>query len=86
MISNRSSNNGNGTFSADVKLHLYISGKRFELGHLGPDFALLGESHPIQSTDAEIETIVDSKVTRWPIRITSELDGTTKRFEFESLG
>jgi hypothetical protein len=49
-------------------------------------FALLGEAQSIEATKAEIETIVDDKVTRWPVRITSKLDGSTKRFEFEGLG
>ena len=86
MIRNNSSGNGNGTFSADVKLHLHVGGERFELGHLGPDFALLGEACPISSNEGEIETIVDNKVSRWPIRITTPLDGSTKRFEFEGVG
>jgi len=80
--------NGNGTFSADVKLHLYVGQQQYKLGHLGPGFALLGDTQSIDTRngDGEIETIVDSKVTRWPIRITSELDGSTRRFEFESVG
>ena len=86
MIRNNLSSNGNGTFSADVKLHLHVGGERFELGHLGPDFALLGEACPISSNEGEIETIVDNKVSRWPIRITTPLDGSTKRFEFEGVG
>ena len=82
MISNNLSVNGNGTFSAYVKLSLFVDGRQFETGHLGPDFALLGEAQVIGCTDAEIETIVDQKITRWPIRITTKLDGSTKRFEF----
>ena len=84
MISN--AQNENGTFSADVKLNLHVGGKRFELGHLGPGFALLGNAQAVDATEGEIETIVDEKVTRWPIRITTKLDGSTKRFEFEGLG
>lgn len=87
MISNVP--NGNGTFSADVKLNLYLMKRKFEVASLGPDFAYLREHLSMQhdeQTEAEIETIVDDKVTRWPIRITTKLDGTTKRFEFEGLG
>jgi hypothetical protein len=84
MISN--AQNENGTFSADVRLNLHIGQRRIELGHLGPGFALLGEAQSIEATEGEIETIVDDKVTRWPIRITSKLDGSTKRFEFEGVG
>lgn len=80
------SNNGNGTFSAKVELSLYVNGERFELGHLGPGFALLGKAQTIDATEGEVESIVDEKVTRWPIRIKTQLDGSTKRFEFEGLG
>ena len=84
MISN--AQNENGTFSADVKLHLHIGDQRFELGQLGPGLAILRDAQAIDVTEGEIETIVDEKVTRWPIRITTTLDGSTKRFEFEGLG
>ena len=84
MISN--AQNENGTFSADVKLHLHIGGQRFELGQLGPGLGILRDAQAIDVTEGEIETIVDEKVTRWPIRITTKLDGSTKRFEFEGLG
>ncbi len=49
----------NGTFSADVKLHLYAGNDQFELGHLGPDFALLGKACDIGATEGELETIID---------------------------
>ncbi len=79
------SNNTNGTFSADVKLSLYISGQRFELGHLGPGFALFGEVQSIAATEGEIESIVDGKITRWPVRITSPTTSASKRFTFEAV-
>ena len=65
----------NETFSADVSLHLYVGGQRFELGQLGPDFAILRESPtiislPIKSESIELETIIDGETDRWPIRIT----------------
>ena len=72
-------------FSADVKLHLHVGNQRFELGQVGPGLAILREAQNIECTEAEIETAVDEKVTRWPIRITTKLDGSTKRFEFEGL-
>ncbi len=83
MISN--AQNENGTFSADVKLHLHIGDQRFELGHLGLGFALLGDAHAIDATEGEIETIVDEKVTRWPVRFTSPITGESKRFTFEAV-
>lgn len=86
MTSNNHSSNGNGTFSADVRLNMYVDDRKFEVASLGPKFGYFRQEQTIGSSDAEIETIVDNKITRWPIRITSELDGTTKRFEFEGVG
>ena len=90
MISNNPSSNVSGTFSANVRLHLFVNDCRFEVASLGPNFAILrGEQPIVENNDeptTEIETIIDDKVTRWPIRITSRLDGQTRRFEFESLG
>jgi len=84
MISN--AQNGNGTFSADVKLNLHIGDQCFKLGQVGPGLAILREVHSIDATEGEIETIVDEKVNRWKVRITTKLDGSTKRFEFEGVG
>ena len=83
MISN--AQNKNGTFSADVKLILHVKGERFELGHLGPGFALLGEAQSIAATEGEIETIVDSKITRRKVKLTSPITGESKRFTFEAV-
>ena len=83
MISN--AQNENGTFSADVKLNLHVGSQRFELGHLGPGFALLGEAQAIDATGGEIETIVDEKVSRWKVRFTNEITGESKRFTFEAV-
>jgi len=77
---------GNGTFSADVKLHLYVAGERIELGQLGPDFALLRDPQTIDIAEGEIETIIDEQVSRWPIRITSPITSDSRRFTFEAVG
>ena len=77
--------NRNGTFSANVELNLYVAGKRFELGHLGPGFALLGEAQSIDAIEGEVESIVDDKVTRWKVRITSPITTDSKRFTFEAV-
>ena len=79
------SQNTNGTFSAKVKLNLYVADQRFELGHLGPGFALLGESLKIDANEGEIETIVDEKVNRWRVRFTSPITTASKRFTFEAV-
>ena len=49
MISN--AQNENGTFSADVKLHLHIGDQRFELGQLGPGLAILRDAQAIDATE-----------------------------------
>lgn len=83
MISNRVSN---ATFSADVKLHLHVSGRTINLGQLGPGFAILRDSsQSIDATEGEIETIVDGKVSRWPVHITSPITNESKRFTFEAV-
>ena len=83
MISN--SQNVNGTFSADVKLHLHVGEQQFELGQVGPGLAILRNAHTIDATEGEIETIVDEKVSRWKVRFTSPITGESKRFTFEAV-
>ena len=79
MISN------SGTFSADVKLHLLANGQRYELASLGSGSGRLRVEQFIDVTEGEIETIVDEKVTRWPVRLTSPITGESKRFTFEAV-
>lgn len=74
-----------GTFSADVKLHLFAGGKRIELGHLGPDFAILGEAQEISASKGELETVIDGKSSRWKVRITSPITTASRRFTFEAV-
>jgi len=78
-------NKVNGTFSAEVQLHLYAGGKCYELGHLGPGFALLGDNQSISASEGELETIVDKKTTRWKVRFTSPITSASKRFTFEAV-
>ena len=79
MISN------SGTFSADVKLHLLANGQRYELASLGSGSGRLRVEQFIDVSEGEIETIVDEKVTRWPVRLTSPITGESKRFTFEAV-
>ena len=83
MITN--SQNGNGTFSADVKLSLFVDDRRFEVASLGPGFAVLRDAQSTDATEGEIETIVDKKVSRWKVRFTSPITGESKRFTFEAV-
>ena len=79
MISNT------GTFSADVKLHLFVGSRQVELGQLGPGFALLRDAQDISATDGELETVIDGKSTRWKVRITSPITNASRRFSFEAI-
>ncbi len=83
MISDN--NRGNGAFSAEVELHLYIGGEQVELGQLGPGFAILRDARTIEATEGEIETIVDDKTNRWKVRFTSPITSESKRFTFEAV-
>lgn len=56
--------NGNGTFSADVKLNLYAAGEEIQLGLLGSGFAILRFAQSIDPNEGEIESIVDGKFNR----------------------
>jgi len=77
--------NRNGTFSANVKLNLYVAGERFELGQLGPGFAIIREAQSIDATEGEVESVVDDKITRWKVRITSPITADSKRITFEAV-
>ncbi len=83
MISD--SNVGNGTFSADVQLYLYVEEDRIELGQLGPGFAILREPQEIHATKGELETIVDKKTSRWKVRFTSPITSDSRRVTFEAV-
>lgn len=80
------SQNVNATFSANVKLHLYIGQIQIELGQVGPDFAILRTTQSIDASEGELETIVDDKVTRHRIRFTSPITANSRRFTFETVG
>ncbi|QDV81819.1 hypothetical protein TBK1r_07410 [Stieleria magnilauensis] len=71
-------------FSAQVELRLHVGDRSYELGQLGPDFALLRTASPLQAGDAEIESVIDGKTTRRRIRITKSISGDCRRFDFES--
>jgi len=80
MITNRS-----GTFSADVQLNLYVQGERYEISHLGFDFAILDQSQILDASEGDLETIIDGKSSRWKVRFTSPITIESKRFTFEAV-
>jgi hypothetical protein len=75
----------NGTFSADVKLHLYVDDEKFEIGQLGPDFAIFREPKTIHASHGELETVIDGMSSRWKIRFTSPPASESRKFTFESV-
>ncbi len=83
MISNLQ--NGNGTFSANVQLSLYVGDRQIDVASLGPGFAIFRDPQTIDATEGEIETIVDEKVSRWKVKFTSPITGDSKRFTFEAV-
>ena len=74
-----------GTFSADVKLHLYVNGERVAIGQLGPDFGIFREPMSFTASDGELETVIDGNSSRWKIRFTSPVTSESKRFTFEAV-
>lgn len=72
--------------SASVSMYLILGDKRIELGHLGPNFALLGKAESIEQRDGDIELTIDDRTDRWPIKITKPPTAENRRFEFESVG
>ncbi|WP_182871409.1 hypothetical protein [Stieleria mannarensis] len=74
----------NAPFSASVELYLHVAGECFELGQLGPGFALLRVARAIEATAAVIEVIVDQASTRRPVRLTRPSTTLSRRFEFEA--
>ena len=78
------------TFSSDVSLRLHVGQERYELGQLGPNFAILREPHSIaadtiEATVVELETLIDGRSERWPVKITSPITNESKRFTFEGV-
>ena len=74
-----------GTFSAEVKLHLYVDKEKIEVGQLGPDFAIFREPKTIDASQGELETVIDGKSSRWKVRFTSPITSESKRFTFEAV-
>lgn len=74
----------NVVFSAQVTLRLNVGNQSYELGQIGPDFALLRKAQAIDAIECEIESIIDSVSTRRPVMLTSPITGSSRRFTFET--
>jgi hypothetical protein len=56
-----------GGYSADVQMHLSVSGHVFSIGQLGPDFIILDDPTDHPPADAEITFSIDGRVRRWSV-------------------
>ncbi|MDV6029427.1 MAG: hypothetical protein F9B45_04835 [Phycisphaera sp. RhM] len=74
-----------GTFSADVQLFLHVAEETYELGQIGPEFALLRKPQSIQATEAELETIIDGQSSRYPIRVVDPATTSSRKFTFKAM-
>lgn len=74
-----------GTFSAEVKLHLYVAEEKIEVGQLGPDFEILRNPKSIDASHGELETVIDGNSSRWKVRFTSPITSESKKFTFEAV-
>ena len=79
MISN------SGTFSAEVRLHLFVDDQKYDVGSMGSGFGYLRSPQDIAERQVELETIIDGKSTRWPVRLTTPITAASKRFTFEAV-
>jgi hypothetical protein len=64
---------------------LIIADRRYELGHLGPDFALLGTAQDIAAEEGVIELNVDGQINASRVRFTSPITQQSRRFSFEAF-
>ena len=58
-----------GSFSAQVRMELYVNGHVLPIGQLGPDFLILKHPADHPPTDAEIAMSVDGRESRWRVRL-----------------
>tara|TARA_R100000365_G_C2707450_1_gene43919 strand:- start:187 stop:450 length:264 start_codon:yes stop_codon:yes gene_type:complete len=70
--------------SAEVELWLHCDGKRYALGQVGGDVALLKRPEPVVGGQAVIETIIDGQSDRFPIGVIPNQTGESRRITFTS--
>ncbi|MCR9209220.1 MAG: hypothetical protein NXI28_13390 [bacterium] len=70
--------------SAEVELWLHCGGKRYELGQVGGDFAILAKHESIAGGEAVVETIVDGESDRFPVGVIRYHPSDSKRLQFSS--
>jgi hypothetical protein len=70
---------GHGGHSADVRIHLLLSGRSLPVAQLGPDFLLLDLPAEHPPADASIVLRVDQSEKRWDVRLPDGISAATKR-------
>lgn len=72
--------------SADVQMHLSVSGHKMSIGRLGPDYVVLDASIDYPPSDAEISLSVDGKESRWKVRLLDGLSASQTRSRISMVG
>jgi hypothetical protein len=50
-------------------MRLYVNGRTFVIGQLGPDFVILDDAADIPRTGAEIALSIDGRLRRWRVEL-----------------
>ncbi|MCM2373932.1 hypothetical protein [Aporhodopirellula aestuarii] len=70
--------------SAEVELWLHCGGKRYELGQVGGDFAILTKHESIVGGEAVVETIIDGQSDCFPVGVIQSHSAESKRIIFSA--
>ncbi|EMB14045.1 hypothetical protein [Rhodopirellula europaea] len=68
--------------SAEVELWLHCGGKRYELGQVGGNFAILAKNETLEGGEAIVETIIDGRSDRFPVEFIPDPSGESRRLQF----
>ncbi|WP_145169663.1 hypothetical protein [Rubripirellula lacrimiformis] len=68
--------------SAEVELWLHCGGKRYELGQVGGNFAILARHEAIVGGEAVVETIIDGQSDHFPVGVIEDHTAESKRITF----
>lgn len=59
----------NGSYSADVQMHLTVNSRIFSIGQLGPDFLILDAPTDHPPAAGEITFSIDGRERRWTVHL-----------------
>ncbi|WP_283431454.1 hypothetical protein [Neorhodopirellula lusitana] len=71
--------------SAEVELWLHCGGKRYELGQVGANFAILAKKESIEGGEAIVETIIDGQSDRFRVSVIPDQPGNSRRLQFAAV-